>query len=306
MVTKPTSGSGGWSLLDHSRYHYPTNEPRSWKFPIEKASQNLSELTPDWYKSPYKYSVEQPSLSGYSTIYSILWWTSVALGSAVVLGACYMGYKFISDPLFIENINIFKSKNDIDVPTEGPVTNVIEATPSTSSSGSNSTKSLVSLISKIGSTTSITLKKLNPLSWYPSSSEIEMHRRLFDLNQADQLHSKNNFYPFKEIHPYDSWFKRLRIHYLGETLYERKIRHLEEKRIWAIWFPSDIELNPKSGILSPAISSPNVGQIGLSPSASTSQIAWMMNETTSTVLNKLQSLPTSPSGPLSPLPESSL
>jgi hypothetical protein len=270
-------------------------------------------------KKSYKYGDESKDFISLREIYmksenkvdSSSWYTwfyygTVFLGGAVVLGACYFGYKMITEPGF------WLPDNHGGVI---PRTNVIPPSSIADSGSSDfhdSTNTIASILSRASSRlsrvaehTNQFLKKLNPLTWYPSVSDLELEKRLFNLNQENTNLSNNSYYPFREIHPYDSWFKKLRISWLGETTFERKIRHLEQKRIWELWFPSDIELN-KPTYLTP-ISTPRISHIGLGlESASTSQIAWMVNETTSPILNKFSTLPTTPSGALSPLAESIL
>ena len=59
-----------------------------------------------------------------------------------------------------------------------------------------------------------TINTLNPLSWTPTAGEYKARYEAF-LIQQESYNYNNHYYPFTSNNPYDSWFKKLRISYLG-------------------------------------------------------------------------------------------
>jgi hypothetical protein len=142
-------------------------------------------------------------------------------GTLALAGISYFGYKFITDPTFIASLfspTVVAGTGNPNIgpsspPTDGSLTPTISSNAITSSMVGTVTTSIVGGI-----------KRLNPLYWLPfTSSEPSVEQRMFNINQTSQNYD-NRFYPFTEVHPYDSWYERFRVSILGETSYERAVR----------------------------------------------------------------------------------
>lgn len=143
-------------------------------------------------------------------------------GGICAIGTLYLGYKFVMDPLFIESI---WSKNPTIVetgatppmdpgPSNGPGTIAAAATSQVDPSTNQG------IIRKVASAYSIVKYKLNPINWVTPTHENQRQFEAFMVVQNDMARSNPNYYPFTEYNPCDSWLKRLRIRWLGETTAE--------------------------------------------------------------------------------------
>jgi len=75
----------------------------------------------------------------------------------------------------------------------------------------------------IGSKIKESLSYLNPLSWIPTASEYKAQYDAFTIQQ-ESLNYNNQLYPFTSNNPFDSWIKKLRIGYFGESTLEFESR----------------------------------------------------------------------------------
>ncbi len=133
-----------------------------------------------------------------------------------------------------------------------------------------------------------------------SSVDHDNARAVFEDNQIVLQTRLHNYYPFKAIHPYDSWIKRMRISWLGETSFERSTRHAIRSDIWARTMP-DLNLTtpilPPSSLSSSLSNTPTIGTVGLGLSLTNIDTGFM------TVASKLSSLANTPTNLPMPLPE---
>jgi hypothetical protein len=214
-------------------------------------------------------------------------WFYYLLGTALVLGGLYAGYKFLIDPLFVESL---PSSNPGNNPGNIPRTVVTGSspegsiTPTYSEVVSSGTKSIVMFMSN-------QVRKLNPTYWFWSAEDLSNQRNVFLSNQGTE-NFNNRLYPFTSNNPYDSWFKKLRIHYLGETISELEQRDLDLTRARLSFHPLHLRVqNPSPSFLSPII--PTLSGIGIGIDGPSGSV-WSGENYENLVASKLNSLPTTP------------
>lgn len=176
----------------------------------------------DLYKSPFNITIDPtPWYRDWS--WSSLFWI---IGGVCTVGAVYVCYQSWYDPFYLYNIikgipsfslTGATPPTDVDDIRLGPPSSigpyVVEKTPSLIDKGKSVSKGFVSVYSYI-------TNKLNPFNWVTSASETRDQFRLFMGVQNDIARADRNYYPFTENNPFNSWFKKLRIHYFGETATE--------------------------------------------------------------------------------------
>jgi len=265
--------------------YYPRGVDQGWYNKL----YDTSKFTNDWFKGPLNININ--TTPWYKDLSTWLW----LAGIASALGLCFVGYKLVSDPTFIEEL--FKKSND----SGGPTTNIAPAVSLNSSADSSPdinlfskvTKSFVSLLNN-------TTKKLNPSYWFTSTINPEIVETAFKDQQYSSSYDKR-YYPFTNVNPFNSWFDRVRIAILGETVAEKAERIEIRSLIWE-------SLMPSNRINTPSISgssTPLIGNVGLGISKiSGSNFLDAIETSTSyqTTWNKIASLPATPKAPLSPLP----
>src|ERR1700693_1958784 len=111
----------------------------------------------------------------------------------------------------------------------------------------------------IGSKIKYYFSYLNPLSWIPTASEYQAQYDAFVVQQ-ESIHYNSNFYPFTNNNPYDSWIKKLRIGYFGESTLEFESRTRIKNEILTIF--TDVGNYYTSPMVS-VPSSPSIANIGL-------------------------------------------
>jgi hypothetical protein len=209
----------------------------------------------------------------------------------------YFGYKFLSDPLNILNVGeYFKGKPTIKTfppvdPTGSDIT--LGNDPSTLYNYfTTATKGVLNLYNK-------TISGLNPFNYFVSASQLETQFNQFMQVQNDYIRADRALYPFTEVNPFDSWFKRLRLHYYGETISEWTQR--TEAKLGADYVYNSLSVSKGKAIdvsggtplfsahTTPAVTPATV--LGLHPS--TSSLVDAVN--TATVSNTLSKIPTVPS-----------
>jgi len=224
MLVKFTKGLFNWffELFDYKIVpSAPTDTPKG---PIWNPSQSND----PWGKkildlsSINKYpgfNIFNVEVTPWYKDWSTLLWIA---GGICAIGTLYLGYKLVMDPLFIESI---WSKNPTIVetgatppmdpgPSNGPGT--IAAAASTQVDPSTSQ----GIIRKVVNTYSTVKYKLNPINWVTPTHENQRQFEAFMAVQNDMARSNPKFYPFTEYNPCDSFLKRLRIRWLGETTAE--------------------------------------------------------------------------------------
>jgi hypothetical protein len=207
-------------LFDHKIVpNVPNNPPKSWpKLPdswtsIPKVDKN--EDTFESLRSIYTKDINinvTTSTPWYKDLSTWLW----VGGSVIGIGLLYVGYKFCTDPLFIDNL--FGST---DIKGKGKAPSI---EPDGSgiplekiSSGSDTTNSIVALTTYIR-------QKLNPFNYFTSASETQKAFREFMDKQFKLETADRRYYPFTEVNPYASYSDRLKRAIFGESLAESNYR----------------------------------------------------------------------------------
>jgi hypothetical protein len=284
--------------------------------PITKLPGSLRNEYTDpvsWFKD---VNIKIDATPWYKDWYSLLWWSATVVG---ILGVAYVGYKFVIDPIFIENIGNPTTRGT--PPTNPPI--IVEGVPTTSGGNSpidpTSASKIINFVSGIGSGISTIRTKLNPFNWLMATQSADTDVQFVDFmeRQGRLVTQDKRYYPFTEINPYDSWFDRLRVTWLGETSYELTNRLKE--RAFALREMNVLDQKiPESpahsiGYLS-GFGTPSVGNIGLRSvgldfttiSGSGLIEANVASTSYSDVFNKLSSLPQTPTITPTVLPQVNL
>lgn len=159
-------------------------------------------------------------------------------GSIATVGLFYVRYK-----IFINDLPIIGSRfNSIPATDIANAAVVTVTSPEGSMTPTNINNpefiqgSSKGSISSIGTFLLGGIKRLNPMYWFPSSAETSAQAAAFSIAQTTHQFD-NGLYPFTEINPYDSWFKRLRISWFGETAFEKSVRYRERALAWNTIIP---------------------------------------------------------------------
>lgn len=226
MLLKFTKGLFNWfiELFDYKIVpSVPTDTPKGpfWNpvqshDPFHRKILDLSSINK--YPGFNIFNVEvTPWYKDWST------WIYIA-GGICAIGTLYLGYKLVMDPSIL--IDWFKSKSvetgagvaipPMDPgPSNGPGTAVAAAAVNQVDPSSNP-----SIISKVVNVYSTVKYKLNPINWVTPSHETQRKYQEFIGNQFLIAHANDQLYPFTDNNPYDTWLKRLRVRWLGETTSE--------------------------------------------------------------------------------------
>lgn len=234
----------------------------------------------------------------------------------IVGGVCgiYLGYKIISDPTYIYNwfFNPTIVETGATPPSQGGAGSSIGPGTIEGDSiqgyGDFFRSGIANIYNK-------TIANLNPLQWLTSSNEVQRQFEHFLSVQSDMHRADRNYYPFTDNNPFDSYLKKLRIRYLGETtgeiLERSNMRRNAESGLNEILNRGRGD-NLLSPIASPGIGnfpplppsetlwsgkssvagSPSISQIGLGPSISTHNP--FADVVSAAISNKLESLPGTP------------
>ena len=201
------SGSGG---LGRKVFHNPIDKS-VWN-PISK------DILPDFslrelYKNPtINVNIDTPWYKEWKTW---MWILGIA-------GACYFGYTYIIDPFFIQGTPTVKANSINPSPIDPNL-------PGDNVSGGigdheiTLAGKIVDIGKSIGGAIGTIKSKLNPFNWLLASSSAQDVNNQFESfieRQNELVTADRRYYPFTEINPYDSYFNRLRISWLGETSYE--------------------------------------------------------------------------------------
>jgi hypothetical protein len=235
---KPFNGSGNGVVTDYKPYFNP----------VSATHQPLPSLR-ESYSSLFNISVDPTPTSWYKDYTTWLWIGGLVLS----VGALYFGYKFIVDPTFVDSMNN----------NSGPST--VTPSPIDPTGGENDI-SLMERVSKgiIDSTKYIGngIKKLNPIYWLTGTTDANSELESLLERQHDVHTYDRRFYPFTPLNPCDSWFDKLRISWLGETVYENSNRLREKAIAWRAMDVSNTYPTTPLGPLS-TISTPRLGNVGL-------------------------------------------
>jgi len=172
-------------LFDHKVVPNVPSEPKNPKSFIPKIT-NWNQTTPIDKNvfNPFlsdnsianKFSLRELYTKNPITIEITPWYKDLSTwlwisGVICTIGLAYGGYKFLTDPTFIETIfsadSTPKSNPSINVSSSGDINS-----PDITLTG-RITKGLGVISSGIGKTYSYTIKKLNPINWITSSSDIK-------------------------------------------------------------------------------------------------------------------------------------
>jgi hypothetical protein len=203
------------------------------------------------YKSLLNINVETVSTPWYRDLSTWIW-----IGGIIsLIGVSYLGYKFIMDPSYFSN-DLTPTIRRPKGPGIGPDINNYGAEPGILENIGNVIKSVSNKVVS-------GVKLLNPYSWFTITADT---KDLVDSFNAIQCTNKydDRYYPFTPIHPYDSWYTKLKIILFGESASELATRYRIK---WDIINQYMASPNNSPGIpLSelPLISH-HVGTIGLGP-----------------------------------------
>ncbi len=175
-------------------------------------------------------------------------------GSLACVGVLYLGVKIIMDPLMINDLPIIGSLFKSNVPVTSPDGSITPTYIGDPGSSKSFTQGVITLIGS-------GINKFNPLNWFPSSSETRVQATAFSIVQTTHQ-ADTAFYPFTEVNPYDSWLKRLRISWLGETAYEQSVRFRERASAWHKIIPYP-PVGNHTPLLPSVATTPTIGTIGL-------------------------------------------
>jgi hypothetical protein len=239
------------------------------------------------------------------------------------LGVLYVGYKLYADPLFISDLFNKNPKitNTAPTPPSQTGTGIISGTGVASGSDitlddtrvgagasgvSKVTKSIVAVYSS-------TIRKLNPVNWFATSNEINNQFKNFMEVQKDYVRAETHLYPFTEVNPFNSWFKRIRVNWLGETSSELAERLKLKELAYEMY--NKIAVKNSTNIVegSATITSGRISPSGWTPTASpliTNALGLhpftplnLPNIGVITTLDTLKSLPSTPTGIIEVLPD---
>jgi hypothetical protein len=220
-----------WGPKENTWYTRPMhgNEPFGNVFDIAKSQ--------DFYKSPFNLST---STSTDWSIKTWLWYAGVAL---VSVGALYLGYKFCTDPSWIDSMfNPTRGADQIP-PIQplngagGPPANGAGGPPTITINDIRTdvpaeeatnvvTGAFTYLTNRVNQFNRAVINSLNPFNYFTTSTQrsVELDNFLekqYDMNMAD-----HRFYPFTENNPYASWFSKLGVALFGESDVEKYERGL--------------------------------------------------------------------------------
>lgn len=182
--------------------------------PSNLSIPNLVEAEPFSLRKLYMSGTPTETISWYRDSNSWFW----ILTAALTVGVVYVGVQSYYEPMYL--FNLFKSS----VPTTtvtGPTppldpgslptaAAVAGGSDITLDNSSNITQKTVDFFRKVK-------KGLNPFNYLASASDAQSQFKVLMEVQNDYNRADRSLYPFTTHNPLDSWFKRLRLHYYGET-----------------------------------------------------------------------------------------
>jgi hypothetical protein len=204
------------------------NSPKSLRETYGKGMFNITVNTTPWYRD----------------LSTWLWFGTIAGGAILTLGTGVFIYKFITDPLFINDWSKGSPTTNINPPTpeeivKGATKGAAKAVASAPIELKEARAAgLVSNLTALGNSTSMALgyitnpiskglSYLNPSYWFMSDPNVSnseaFYQRQWELTTYD-----DRFYPFTNINPNESWIQRMRVVLFGETAKELEIRLIDK------------------------------------------------------------------------------
>ena len=162
------------------------------------------------------YKIFNVEITPWYRDWSTLLWVA---GGVITIGTIYLGYKVIMEPSIL--LDWFKSTPKI-VETGATPPTVSDAAGSSTgpgtmlAAGQDPERSL-GIGTRIVNMYHKTIYNINPLHWFATTREAQDQFNTFMDVQNDMTRSNRTLYPFTENNPCDSYLKRLRIRWLGET-----------------------------------------------------------------------------------------
>jgi len=135
-------------------------------------------------------------------------------GVLCTISIAYTGYRFITDPTFVETI--FSNNT---TPTVQP-DNIPDSPSPDITLSDRVTKGFGLISSGIGQAYAFTLDKLNPFNYFNTTTDINNQFRLFIEKQNDMVTADRRYYPFTENNPFLPWYKKLKLQLIGESVTE--------------------------------------------------------------------------------------
>jgi hypothetical protein len=184
----------------------PIWNPNPFNKGWEDKGIDLTKFSNDWFKNPFKVTVEVSPW--YKDLSSWLW-----IGGIIcTVGVSYAGYKWMTDPLFLDNIfSYFKGNPTIDNTPPTPPNN------GGAGDGGIVLKDLRTKASDFSQKLLGSYKYLTPSYWLHVPSYAQENYEYFMSQQSNVNTYDNKFYPYTEVNPHNSWLKSLRIKILGES-----------------------------------------------------------------------------------------
>jgi hypothetical protein len=184
---------------------YPWSNGKLWGS-TPPATDVLSNFSlRELYKTP-SINVSIDTTPWYKDFYS---WLKIG-GIICSIGAIYFGYKFIFDPLFIENMN----NSGTATVRPSPIDPNMDADITLTDRVTNVTKYLGNTISSIKS-------KLNPFNWLAATSGINNNNLQTFIERQNHMETADRtLYPFTAVNPYLPWYQQLKIQLFGESISE--------------------------------------------------------------------------------------
>jgi len=205
------SGTGNaynkiWSSgpLDKTVYHPQNIVPSNVEDSLRKS-----------YNSLFNINVEPTPTSWYRDLPSWLWIGGILAGGAVTIGTVFILYKFIQDPLFIANWGNVEGRAGTDVANAAAANLRTTVTPATPE-GAVEESLAFKITRKVVRGVFRGVRKLNPSYWFLTSTDTAEQAREF-LTQQATTNRLEDLYPYTQVNPHDSWIRRMRLYYLGET-----------------------------------------------------------------------------------------
>jgi hypothetical protein len=205
------------------------------------------------------------------------------------IGALYFGYKFIVDPLFIENMNQSGTatvRPSPTIPNESPDITLTDRVASGFGTVTN----------YFGTTINSIKSKLNPFNWLAATNG-NTNFQTFMEKQNHMETADRRYYPFTEINPLLPWYQQLKIQLLGESVSDSlqrfKARTFAE-RVYNSLQVSKGKFTTVEG-LTPAITPSNwIGSVGLGVNTPTSGFNIVDTVHNVNVANQLNSITPTP------------
>jgi len=200
--------------------------------PIDKSvfnpfsSQPLENSLRKSYNSLLNLNVDPVSTAWYRDVNNLWWLAGLVAKGAAIAGVLYFGYKFVIDPLFINDLNIKGKGVDLNPDNVVASSSISVTSPegSITPTGNNVDGSIA--LHAFRTTLkgiSKTLKKLNPSYWLLTGDDTSPAYQRF-VNRQWSTDHLNQYFPYSSYNPFDPLSTRLRLYFFGVNIYERTER----------------------------------------------------------------------------------